>query len=456
VAITYKQALDYLYSLTNYEIKSTFAYAPQFFDLARVDRLLAALGNPHRQYPSVHVAGTKGKGSTCAMLASILRAAGYRTGLYTSPHLHTFRERIQVDGEYVSEADFSRWMERLQPIAQADKELTTFEVATALAFGYFAERGVEMAVIEVGLGGRLDATNVLQPTVSIITTIGHDHMHILGHTLAQIAGEKAGIIKEGTPVVSAPQERAALAVIERVCAEKHACLTPVGLDWHWRATHCALEGQEFTASGRLHTLSRDGSISYRGLHVPLLGKHQLRNAAVALATVEDLRQTGLHVSEQAVRQGLRDVVWPARFEVLGCYPRFVVDGAHNVDSARCLNATVQQYFPGRRPWLVLGILSDKDIPAILRALLPHAQGAFFARSHHPRAADPQALQAEAARYAIPTQVIEDIPQATEVAIDKAGPQGLVVASGSFTTAGAAREAWLRLYDRPLPSIDPQD
>jgi dihydrofolate synthase/folylpolyglutamate synthase len=454
VSITYQEALGYLYRLTNYEIKSTYAYAPQFFDLRRVERLLAALGNPHRKFQSVHIAGTKGKGSTSAMLASVLKTAGYRTGLYISPHLHSFRERIQVNNEYIPEADFAALTEQIRPIAEQDKELTTFEVATALAFAYFAQAGIDIAVVEVGLGGRLDATNVILPLVSVICTIGHDHMHILGKTLRKIAAEKAGIIKEGTPVVSAPQEPAAMAVIERVAQEKHAPLYAVGRDWQWRNTEYSLEGQEFTAAHRgQNHLPNNGP--YKGLYIPLLGKHQLRNAAVVLQTVETLRSLGLQVSDAALRQGLRDVVWPARFEVMGRSPYFVVDGAHNVDSARCLAETLQQYFPHQRPWFILAILSDKDIPAILHQLLPHARGAFLSRSHHPRAADPHQLQAEAARYDTPTQVIEDVGQATRSALEQADTDGLVVAAGSFSTAGEAREAWLRLHNLPLPPLDPK-
>jgi dihydrofolate synthase/folylpolyglutamate synthase len=290
--------------------------------------------------------------------------------------------------------------------------------------------------------------------VAIITTIGHDHMHILGNTLAKIAAEKAGIIKEEVPVVTAPQERSALAVIERTCAEKQATLHRVSREWQWRATKHSLEGQEFTVTGRLRDPSFDSNLSYKGLYVPLLGKHQLRNAAVVLTTVEVLRSLGIEVSESATRQGLRDVVWPARFEVMGQHPYFVVDGAHNVDSARCLATTLQQYFPDLQPWFVLAILSDKDIPAILRQLLPRARGAFFARSRHPRAADPWGLQQESAHHASPTQVIEDVGLATQRALEQAGRDGLVVTAGSFSTAGQARETWLRLHNRPLPPLDP--
>jgi dihydrofolate synthase/folylpolyglutamate synthase len=454
VSLNYRQALNYLYSLTNYEMKAASAYAPQFFDLRRVQRLLDALGNPERRFKSLHIAGTKGKGSTSAMLASILNAAGYRTGLYTSPHVHSFRERIQVNEALIPEADFARLAAQLRVIAEADKELTTFEVATSLAFAYFAQAGVEVAVVEVGLGGRLDATNVILPVASVITTIGHDHMHILGRTLAQIAGEKAGIIKEGVPVVSAPQARSALAVIEHVSAQRRAPLHLVGQEWHWRGAHRGLECQQFSASRRPGNPAPYGPLSYADLCLPLLGKHQLRNAAVVLETIELLRGVGIPVSEQAVRQGLRRVTWPARFEIMGRHPYFVVDGAHNVDSARVLARTLRECFPGTRPWFVLGILSDKDIPAILQQLLPQGQGAILVHPRHPRAADPHQLQEQARRYGIATEIVEDVGEATRQALRRVGSDGLVLATGSFTTAGAAREAWLRLHNLALPPLDP--
>jgi dihydrofolate synthase/folylpolyglutamate synthase len=454
VSLSYREALNYLYSLTNYEMKAASAYAPQFFDLRRVQRLLDALGNPELEFKSLHIAGTKGKGSVSAMLASVLNAAGYRTGLYTSPHVHSFRERIQVVEAPIPEADFARLAAQLRVVADADKELTTFEVATALAFAHFAQTGVDVAVVEVGLGGRLDATNVILPAVAVISTIGHDHMHILGKTLAQIAGEKAGIIKEGVPVVSAPQARAALEVIEHTAAQKHAPLHVVSQEWHWQGTHHALECQQFSASRRAGNPAPYEPLSYEDLCLPLLGKHQLRNAAVVLETIEVLRGEGIPVSEQAVRQGLRRVIWPARFEIMGRSPYFIVDGAHNVDSARVLVRALQEYFPGTRPWFVLGILSDKDIPAILHQLLPHGQRVTFVRPRHPRAADPLQLQDEAAHYGIATEIVEDVGDATRRALQQVSPGGLVLATGSFTTAGAAREAWLRLHNLPLPPLDP--
>jgi len=450
----YQQALEYLYGLTNYEVKSQFDYAPQFFDLRRVERLLDQIGNPHRRFRSIHIAGTKGKGSTSAMLASMLKAAGHRTGLYTSPHVHSFRERIQVNDQLIPEHDFVLLSEQLRTLARQDPELTTFEVATALAFAYFAQADVEIAVVEVGLGGRLDATNVISPLVSIITKIGHDHMHILGNTVSEIAVEKAGIIKPNVPVITAPQEDAALAAIKKVCSERNAPLHEVSHNWQWRATNHSLAGQRFTVSRRNAKHLDHAHRFYKGLFVPLLGKHQLRNAAVALAAVDVLRSDAIEVDETAVRTGLRDVSWPARFEVLGANPYFVVDGAHNVDSARSLAETLHQYFPVLKPWLILAILADKDIPAILQHLMPVAQGAYFARSRHPRAADPRKLQQEASQYGISSTVIEDVGLAVRQALANAGRDGLIVAAGSFSTAGEARETWLRVHNQPLPPLDP--
>ena len=454
MSMTYRDALAYLYSLTNYEIKSTFAYAPQFFDLRRVERLLEAVDNPQQKFRSIHIAGTKGKGSTSCMLASILQAAGYRVGLYTSPHLHSFRERIQVNGTLIAEDELAAIAERLRPIAIEDPELTTFEVATALAFAHFAASGVEIAVVEVGLGGRLDATNVIQPLVSVITTIGHDHMHILGHTLAEIAGEKAGIIKEGVPVVTAPQQPDALRVIRQAAKSRKSILHETSQEWSWRGVSTTLDHQEFTASRRHGRIVTAPDTVLRRLAIPLLGKHQQRNAAVVLTTVDALRSAGLHVDNDAVRAGLAQVSWPARFEVMSTAPAFVIDGAHNVDSARSLDDTLRLCFPNIKPWYVLAILQDKDIPAILHELLPRAAGAYFARSNHPRAAEPESLQAQARRYGMPTRVIPSVEQATAQALLKADPADLVVAAGSFSTAAEAREYWLRTNGRPLPPTDP--
>nr|NIV39504.1 bifunctional folylpolyglutamate synthase/dihydrofolate synthase [Anaerolineae bacterium] len=242
----YRDALSYLYSFTDYEKRGFAAYAPEFYNLDRVRHLLALMGEPQRTFQAVHIAGTKGKGSTAAMIESVLRVAGYRTGLYTSPHLHSFRERIQVAGELIPEAGVIRLVEEMRPLVARVEGITTFEIITCLAFAWFAELGVEWTVVEVGLGGRLDATNVLEPQVTIITPISYDHVAILGDTLSQIAAEKAGIIKPGVPLVSAPQPEEALATICDVCDRQGAPLTLVGRDWTWLAGAADLNGQAFT------------------------------------------------------------------------------------------------------------------------------------------------------------------------------------------------------------------
>jgi len=308
---TYRSTLKYLYSLTDYEKKGLAAYAPEFYNLDRVRQLLALLGNPQQAFRSIHVAGTKGKGSTAAMTESILRCAGFRTGLYTSPHLHTFRERIQVSGEMISEDDVVRLVAMNQRLAGQIEGVTTFEIMTALAFTWFVEKQVDCAVVEVGLGGRLDATNVILPEVSVITSISYDHTAILGETLAQIAREKAGIIKRGVPVVTAPQAGEALAVIEEISRQNASPLIRVGRDWTWEPGAIHLDGQGFTA--------RHGLEQLPGLWIPLLGQHQLENATTAIAAVSLLQPSDASraVSPPAVYDGLRSVQWPGRLEILG-------------------------------------------------------------------------------------------------------------------------------------------
>ena len=333
--ITYRDALNYLYSFTDYEKRGFAAYAPEFYDLDRVRHLLALMGEPQRAFRAVHIAGTKGKGSTAAMIESVLRAAGYRTGLYTSPHLHSFRERIQEAGELIPEAGVIRLVEEMQPLVARVDGVTTFEIITCLAFAWFAEQGVAWAVVEVGLGGRLDATNVLHPAVTVITPISYDHVAILGDTLTQIASEKAGICKPGVPLVSAPQPGEALATIRGVCERLGAPLTLVGRDWTWQSGAADLDGQAFTV--------RHGKRVSFELHLPLLGEHQLVNATTAAAVLSVLEQGGLEVPPSALREGLQAVRWPGRLEILGREPLVVADGAHNGDSARKLIAALQRH-----------------------------------------------------------------------------------------------------------------
>jgi len=443
---SYRSALDYLYGYTNYEVQSGYDYSPDRFDLGRVHRLLEHLGDPHRSFRSVHVAGTKGKGSTSAMIASVLRQEGYRTGLYSSPHLHTFRERIQLDGELIPERDVIDGVRRLMDAACQTPGITTFELITALAFDYFARQGTEWAVLEVGMGGRLDATNVVRPQVSVITSISYDHMMYLGDTLPAIAAEKAGIIKAGVPVVSAPQPAEVAAVISSVARDNDAPLVLVGRDWLWESTRASSESQQFT-------VWRSEAPHIRASYtLPLLGSHQLANAVTAIAAVEVLRTQSTAVRESSVSAGLANVRWPGRLEVLSRSPWVIVDGAHNGDSMHKLIATLADLFRYDRLITILGVSADKDIERMLDAVLPAADHILVTKANHPRAADPEQLARRirdrgGRADAVP---VENVLQR---ALSLAGPADLVCGTGSLFLVAALRAACFALSGQPLPPSD---
>lgn len=433
--LTYEDALDYIYSFTDYEKKSSYRYAPETFDLARVEKLLVSLNNPHQRFKSIHIAGTKGKGSVAAMSESILRAAGYRTGLYTSPHLHTFRERIQVNGRLIPQETVASLTEQLQPLVSQVEGLTTFEIITALGFLYFVERGVEFAVLEVGMGGRLDATNVVNSLVDIITSLSYDHTHILGETLPLIAREKAGIIKSKALVVSAPQVPEAMAVIEEVCREKDAELTVIGRDWTWEVGEANLEGQWFRVT------TNEFRVTSYELWIPLLGRHQLINATVVVAAIEKLRQRGINISEASVREGLRQVRWPGRLEILGRRPLVVADCAHNADSAGKLKAALEELFTYGHLILIFGASTDKDIEGMMGELFPLAHQVIVTQARHARATDSCVLQQKALTLRREVIVSDSVDGALSLALETAGPQDLICVTGSIFVVAEAREAW---------------
>ena len=301
----YNLALDYLYSYVDYSLKKASELAKADFNLDRMRELMALLGDPQEKYPILHVAGTKGKGSTSALMASALHAAGYKTGLYTSPHLEDYVERIQVDGVPVSHEGLVGLVEQVKAAVAKIPMLTTFEITTAIGFLYFAQQAVDAAVIEVGLGGRLDATNIITPQVSVITSLSYDHTAVLGNTLAQIAGEKAGIIKTGVPVVSSPQKDEALQVLERIASERQAPFTLVGRDVTFEPLSHSLDGQSL----RISEQGQDPVV----LDIPLLGTYQVENAATAYAA---LKTSNLKIPDSAIQRGFSDVKWPARFQIV--------------------------------------------------------------------------------------------------------------------------------------------
>ena len=429
----YQAAVDYVLSFADYERLSRSAVV---FDLARVEALLSRLGKPHLAAKSVHIAGTKGKGSASAMIASALAASGYRTGLYTSPHLLTIRERIQVDGKPILEREFADVVERLKPEVEAvnrldiSGELTTFEILTALAFVYFKEMVVDFQVMEVGLGGRLDATNVVRPEVCAITSISLDHTEVLGDTIAQIAAEKAGIIKPGVTVVCAPQLSEAAAVVQKVCLERGARLITAGKEVTWQKNRFSDSGQSFHLKG------------VRGdydLTIPLLGEHQLENAAVAVAALEVLADQGASVSPQSIATGLSQIRWPGRLQVLQRNPLFIVDGAHNADSAMKLREALKQYFDFDDVILIVGASQDKNISGIVAELSPLSRRVIVTRSHHPRAAATSTLAAEFSKWDIKPEVTGDTSSAIGLALAKAKPGDLICATGSIFVVSEAME-----------------
>jgi len=483
MTLSYAESLDYIYSFTDYEVEPQYRYAPDVHDPARPAHLLALLGNPHLAYPTIHIAGSKGKGSVAAICASALRAAGRRTGLYTSPHLQSFTERIQVDGRQISPAEVAELIAEIRPTVDQIEGITTFEIITALAFLYYARQQVEAAVIEVGMGGRLDATNVVRPLVSVITSLGYEHTHLLGETLTEIAAEKGGIIKSGAPLVSAPQKAEALAVLESMAAERNAPLTLVGRDWWYELGATDFDGQTFRA-GRA---GRPGT-SYR---LPLLGQHQALNATVALATLDVAQARIPALDDEAIRRGLAQVSWPGRFQILNrrpvvscrkvgategvglevseqnkplsdsfgrpyppriiekIRPVVVVDGAHTGDSVGQLRQTLEAIFPDNRLLLVFGVTADKDVTQIIQTLMPIADETIVTAAGHPRAAKPADLRRQLEAQGFAALQSPTVSSALSLALEMAGPDDVICITGSLFVVGDALTAWFQVGARQV-------
>jgi dihydrofolate synthase/folylpolyglutamate synthase len=440
--MNYRQAIDYLASYTDYEVVPRLAHNAINYDLRRVEELLSRVGNPHRRAKSVHIAGTNGKGSVAAMITAALTASGYTTGLYTSPHLHTWRERIRVDGELISEDELANLVTGLQPEAEAVNEratygrLTTFELLTTLAFVHFAQKEARFQVLEVGMGGQFDATNVITPEVCVITSISLDHTEVLGNSLAKIAREKTGIIKPGCSVVASPQPDDVDRVIQRVCAGNGAGLVRVGDDVVVQDVSFDMSRQRFKVKGRLDTYE---------MSIPLLGRHQLDNAATAVAALEVLAERGFTLTRDSITFGLSQVEWPGRLQVVSRHPLIVVDGAHNPDSARSLSESLGQYFDFERAILVIGASDDKDIAGVVSQLAPVFSRVIVTHSQHPRALPAATIKAEFGRYGIEAQVVEDTPAALARAVALAGDKDIICVAGSLFIVAEAIEQAKKLY-----------
>jgi dihydrofolate synthase/folylpolyglutamate synthase len=431
--MSYEAALDYILSFADYEREPRSAVV---FDLRRMEMLLEKMGNPHLGAIPIHVAGTKGKGSTAAMIASILTRAGYKAGLYTSPHIHDFTERIQVDRVPITKEEFARLVEIMKPQVEAVNkfgvfgQLTTFELLTVLAFVYFKGRGVDFQVLETGMGGRLDATNVVEPGVCVITSISLDHTDVLGNTLAQIAGEKTGIIKPGSVVVSSPQPSEAMTVIEVACREQAAKLVRVGSAVSWERQAFSNEGQSFQLKG----LRGEYNLS-----LALLGEYQLENASAAVAAVETLAEHGVVVDAESIASGLMQVRWLGRLQVLRQKPWFIVDCAHNAYSVKKLAEALKQHFDFDEAVIIVGVSSDKDVAGIASELKPLAATVIVTSSRHPRALEPATLAAEFSRQGIDTELAGDVSSAVDMALARAKAGDLICAAGSIFVVAEVME-----------------
>ena len=430
----YKQAEDYILSFTDYEKMPGIAYTSANYDLRRMEKLLQPLGNPHLGTRTVHIAGTKGKGSTAAMISQTLIAAGYRTGLFTSPHLHTLRERIRINGVMISEADFAALVTELKPIVEsvnkqaAFGELTTFEILTAVVFNYFKKNRVDFQVLEVGLGGRLDATNVVKPDVCVITSLSLDHTDILGNSVAKIAAEKAGIIKPGCIVVNAPQVNEAAQVIKQVCHQQRATLIQVGQDVTWRKTSGNLNGQSLTV------FTKSG---HYDLTIPLLGDHQLENAATALAVIEALVSLGTGISFQKIAQGFGQVNWPGRLQILSREPTVVVDGAHNTYSMGKLVEAIREYFDNKRCFVIFGTSCDKDISGMAQELKSLGNHIIITSSSHPRAASISLVAEKFNTLGFKAMAVGNVTEALSKALALANKTDLILITGSLFVVAEA-------------------
>ena len=446
----YDDALRLLMSLPDFE-RSVHHPGHSGFHLERMRLILDRLGSPHLAAPAIHVAGTDGKGSTAAMVTSILGAEGYRAGLYTSPHLHSVTERIRIGPDPIGRGDFAALLREVWPhAAWVERDgrygpLTFFELMTAMAFVHFRQRRVDFQVVEVGLGGRLDSTNVVEPEVSVITPVSLDHVATLGETVPLIAAEKAGIIKRRTPVVMAPQSEEAAAVVRRVASERSAPLKEVSAALSWRVIEAHPKGTRFLVAG--------AQTSYT-LRTRLLGAHQVENAATAVAAAETLIERGVALSPSSISLGIERTLWPGRLQVLSdAGPLLVVDGAHNPAAAQRLVQAVRAHFEYDRVILVIGALGGHDVRDVLAHLASLSPLAVAVRSRHPRSASAAAVGASAREIGIRVAgEYEAVADGVRCAIRMARKGDIVLGTGSLSVAAEMMERVAGIEPELYPSL----
>jgi dihydrofolate synthase/folylpolyglutamate synthase len=414
---SYKESLSWLYSLQKYGIK---------FGLSKTTNLLQTFGNPHHNQLYIHIAGTNGKGSVGAMLEAILVRAGLKVGFYTSPHLVSFTERFRINRESIPKDTAASLIKEVQAVINHKEPPTFFEFTTAMTLLHFFREGIDIGIIEAGMGGRLDATNVITPMVSIITTIGVDHQHFLGDTATAIAHEKGGIIKEGVDLVTAVNQPSVVKLFETICRKLNAPFWRVGRHARYRRLPSGLLGY--------YGLQK----RFTNLKVGLKGGFQYKNAAIALLAVELLNRKGIAVSDDAIQFGLADPLWPGRLEVVSSEPTIILDGAHNPSAMRSLARAIANDFDFDNLILVIGIMDDKDIKGILAEIVPLAHRVIYTRPAYYRAADPQRLMDSAKKYGKKGEIQVPLSTAIEKARDVAGRRDMIVITGSLFTVGEAK------------------
>ncbi len=413
--ISYKEAVQYLYGLQKYGIK---------FGLSKTSNLLKAFGNPHRGQEYIHIGGSNGKGSVAAMVESVLMKSGLKVGFYSSPHLVRFTERFRINGQEIAPEKAAAIVGELIKIIKPAYPPTFFEVTTAMALIHFARENVDIAIMEVGMGGRLDATNVIRPVVSVITNISLEHQFFLGSHLMDIAKEKGGIIKRGVDLVTAATQPSIISLFESMCEAKKASLWRVGKDVHYRSN-----GSRFSYYGLKRT--------FKGLELGLKGKFQNRNAALSLAVIEILQRKGFEFSSHDMEEGLKDTRWPGRMHVVSQAPLIILDGAHNPEAIRELARSIGNDFRYRRLILVIGVMEDKDVGKILKGILPIANYVFYTRPEYYRSASPERLAKEGSALRKPGEIAPGISAALDMAREMAGPTDMILVTGSLFTVGEA-------------------
>ncbi|MBN2677694.1 MAG: bifunctional folylpolyglutamate synthase/dihydrofolate synthase [Anaerolineaceae bacterium] len=443
----YQDTLDYLYSFVDYSLTRAFRYSADKFNLGRMVRFLDLIGNPHHDYPVIHIAGTKGKGSTAVFCAQALQQAGYKAGLYTSPHMEDYCERIQVNRTPITHQQLIELVNSVKDAVSKIPKLSTFEITTAIAFKYFSQQDTDIVVAEVGLGGRLDATNVVNPVVSAITSISLDHTSILGNTLSDIAREKSGIIKPGIPVVSAPQPAEALHTILDIAETRGSELTLVGRDLLWKPIEHSLEGQSAyiwyldEQKGMDNYLKgRSKNVDWKPviLEIGMLGSHQMENAATAYAVLDVCQKAGFNIPREAVMQGFKSTKWPGRFEIIKEKPLVILDSAHNQDSARRLRQTLDDYLPDQTIDLIFGASEDKDVINILKELLPRIHRIYATKSEHPRALDPEVIVEFVNKMGRHAVAFNSVEETLKEVLGTSEPSNVILAAGSVFIAAAVR------------------